>query len=178
VGVGRMHEYMDRIPSFAEAVEALRNFLRADRQPDEIVWAFRVDVYSISPSEYRVAWPLPPNNVILARRLFDAGRHRGLVELQALFNVWSYTVVNVFAPLPDEIQGWTSGLKLVVCQPFIPATPVARGLRWWMHTLSPAYSRFQHYQDFISRRNTTARGTPSNPWVEKDSPEGASHPKR
>jgi hypothetical protein len=153
---------MEKIPSFAEAVEGLKNLLRAECQPDEIVWAFREDFYSIGPSQHRVAWPLPPENVFHARSLFDAGLTRGLVELQALFSVGSHTVVNVLAPMPDEIQGWDHGLKLAICQPFVPADTVARGLQWWPHRLRPAYFRFQRYQDFISRRNNTARGTPSN----------------
>jgi hypothetical protein len=159
---------MEKIPSFTDAVQGLQDFLRADRQPDEIVWAFREDLYSVSPSQHWVAWPLPPENMVHARSLFDAGRPRGLVELQALFSVGRYTVVNVLAPMPDEIQGWSQGLKVAIRQPLVPATAVARGLRWWVHRVRPAYFRFQRYEDFISRRNSTARGTQSNPWVEKD----------
>jgi hypothetical protein len=164
---------MENIPSFTEAVKGFQNFLRADRRPHEIIWAFGEDLYSASPSTHWVAWPLPPENMVHAWRLFDAGRTRGLVELQALFSVGSYTV-----PMPDEIQGWTHGLKLAIRQPFVPATAVARGLRWWMHRVRPTYFRFQRYQDFISRRNTTAKETLFNHWIEKDAADRASHPKR
>lgn len=168
---------MEKIPSFAEAVESLQDLLRAERQPDEIVWAFREDLYSVGPSQHRVAWPLPPENVVYAHSLFDVGRAREIVELQALFSVGNYTVTNVLAPLPDEIQGWARGLKLAVCQPFVPATAIIGGLRWWTHRVRPAYFRFQRYQDFISRRDSTARGKLSNAWVERDAADRASPPK-
>jgi hypothetical protein len=169
---------MKQIPSFAEAVEGLQRLLRAEGQPGEIVWAFREDLYSISPSQHQVAWPLPPENAVHARNLFDVGRACEIVELQALFSVGSCTVANVLAPMSDEIQGWARGLKLAVRQPFVPATAVTGGLRRWTHRVRPAYFRFQRYQDFISQRDSIAREKPSNPWVEKDAADRASHPKR
>ena len=150
---------MEKIPSFAEAVESLQDLLRAERQPDEIVWAFREDLYSVGPSQHRVAWPFPHENVVYAQSRFEVGRAREIVELQELFS------------------GWARGLKLAVCQPFVPATAIIGGLRWWTHRVRPAYFRFQRYQDFISRRDSTARGKLSNAWVERDAADRASPPK-
>lgn len=94
------------IPPFEEAESQLRNFLRTEGHEDAIAWAFPDDIYKTFRGDYCVRWPLPGGTRERARMLFDVGRRRGLVGLNAIFSARQHTVVLVEAPYIDEFQGW------------------------------------------------------------------------
>ena len=147
---------MDDIPSFKEGVERFRHFLRDLGHEGAVVWTFREDFYSVSNSRTWIRWPLPDANAAVATRCFEAGRGRGLVEIAALFRVGASLVVTVFAPAPDEIQGWNQGFKLSVRSPLTEAAPVSSGLLWALHCRRPAYAHFQRQDTFVHPRSAAA----------------------
>ncbi len=143
---------MEQLPVFDEAALELQRFLRAQGHSDDIAWAFREDWCSSGPSCHRVVWPLSADNEQLARALYLAGCGRGLVELKAVFSVEDRSVATVIAPQPDEVQGWSRGLKLAIHEPFVHAAPIKPGFAWRLHRLTPAYRRFQRHETSIPRR--------------------------
>jgi hypothetical protein len=129
--------------------ERFRNFLRELGHQSDVVWTFREDFYSIPGSRTWIRWPLPDANAAVAARCFEAGRGRGLVEIAALFRVGASLAATVFAPAPDEIQGWDRGFKLSVRSPVDEAVPVSNGLLWALHRRRSAYANFQRRDTFV-----------------------------
>jgi hypothetical protein len=146
---------MNQIVAFDEAVLDFQKFLQSENHPNDVVWAFRQDWYSVSPSRHWVMWPLPAENEEYARALFQTGRDCGLVEMLAEFSVGAQSVATVIAPFPDEIQGWSRGLKLAIHEPLVPATAVGSRIAWRFHTCGPAYRRFQRYRTAVPERPTS-----------------------
>jgi hypothetical protein len=144
---------MDDIPAFEQGVERFLQFLRELGHGGSIVWTFREDFYSVSNSRTWIRWPLPDANAAIAARCFEAGQSRGLVEIAALFRVGSSLAATVFAPAPDEIQGWNQGFKLSVRSPLTEAAPVSSGVLWALHRRRPAYAHFQRRDTFVHRRS-------------------------
>lgn len=144
---------MNDIPSFKEGVERFRHFLRSLGHEGTVVWTFREDFYSVSNSRTWIRWLPPDANAAVAARCFEAGRDRGLVEIAALFRVGANFAATVFAPAPDEIQGWDQGFKLSVRSPLSEAAPVSNGLLWGLHRRRPAYAHFQKRETFVHLRS-------------------------
>lgn len=119
------------IPEFTKALDQLRDFLVQEGAPAGMVWFFREDYYSVSPGCHFVRWPLPDVNADLAASLFQRGRSRGIVEISAHFRVGEASAVSVLAPAPDEIQGWSEGLKLSKLNPFAEATRISGSSLAW-----------------------------------------------
>jgi len=153
---------MDRLPEFDDALDQMRCFLRNQGRPSNVLWAFREDWYSTGASCHRVIWPLPGDNEGFARTLYEAARRRGLVEVQAVFCAHGSSVCVVIAPDPDEIQGWNSGLKLAIREPFVSALTVTTPVRWRCHRIMPAYRRFQRFETSVPERKRIVRERLSN----------------
>jgi hypothetical protein len=152
----RVSDSVDHIPSFKDGVEQFRSFLRNLGHDGNIVWTFREDFYSGSNSHMWIRWPPPDVNAAVAARCFEAGRSRGLVEIAALCCVGASVAATVFAPAPDEIQGWNQGLKLSVRTTLTQAEPVSSGLLWAFHRRRPECVHFQQRDTFVHSRSVAA----------------------
>jgi hypothetical protein len=80
-----------------------------------------------------------------------------LVEIAALFRVGASLAATVFAPAPDEIQGWNQGFKLSVSSPLAEASRVSNGLLWAIHRRRSAYASFQIRYTVVHSRNVAAK---------------------
>ncbi len=145
------------VPQFDDAVSQLRRFLADEAYPSEIVWVFREDLYSPS-GRFRVRFPPPPENEALARRVFEAGRARGLVEVSALCRLLSAVAATVWFPAnsDEEVQGWSRGLKLSIARPLAEAKLVRSPLSWRLRQLLPAYRLYQDHAAFVASRTRVA----------------------
>ncbi len=145
------------IPDFDTAVSQFQRFLAEQSHPTEIVWAFREDLYSPSGC-FRVRSPTPPENESLARRVFEGGRVRGLVEVSALCRLPSAVVATVWFPATsdEQVQGWSHGLKLSIHSPLTEAKPIHSSLSWRLRKLLPAYRLYQDHAAFVASRARVA----------------------
>ena len=110
--------------NFDEANTELRRFLADQGHPhDELFWVFREDVWKRSASEVFVRYPVSPNNNVLARKVFDEGCERGLVDVHAVATVKGQVAATVWFPKfpEDEVQGWNRGMKLSIAKPLLEA---------------------------------------------------------
>src|SRR5215207_6044566 len=74
----------EALPTFAEATEQLRAFLRSQQLSAEPLWVFREDVTSYK-QRFLVKEPLPPENQGLVELFYERGRQRGYgVRLEVL----------------------------------------------------------------------------------------------
>ena len=83
--------------SFQQATEELRNFLVSQRQPADIQWIFREDIFQHKRLVF-LRWPLPKGNGELAKELYGQGRNKGLgLALEALCfeGKWAFCYVLV-----------------------------------------------------------------------------------
>jgi hypothetical protein len=135
---------VNEIPEFEEALSSFRQFLTDNGHPSEIVWVFRDDLWKRSVSEVFVRIPSQPKSVILARKVFNEGRKKGLVDVHAVAVAGNTVAATVWFPRTDddEIQGWNRGMKLTISEPLLRAKPFG-SFRWWLFSFLP---RFRHYQ--------------------------------
>ena len=135
---------MSEIPHFEDAVALFRQFLEEQGCPSQIFWVFREDIWQRSSSDVVLRFPSQRRNLALARKVFDEGRRKGLVEVRAIATVDEKVAATVWFPkfTDEEIQGWKHGMKLSRADP-LPAAKSVGGIRWLSVRLQP---KFRHYQ--------------------------------
>lgn len=135
---------MNDIPNFESALESFRRFLVASGHAADIFWVFREDIWKRSPTDVVLRFPSQNRNLDLARKVFDDGRKKGLVDMHAIATVGNKAAATVWFPkFPDEeIQGWACNMKLSIADP-LPRAEIVGRLRWLFFHLLP---RFRHYQ--------------------------------
>lgn len=105
-----------------------------------------------------VGYPRPQGNEVLARKVYEEGRARGLVRIDAVAASKEETFATVWYPRApeDEVQGWYEGLKLAIRQP-LPRADLVRGARQWSSICrSFVYRRYQKYEASIGTRSWAA----------------------
>ena len=135
---------MNDIPEFEDAVSSFRQFLTDNGHPSEIVWIFLDDLWKRSVTEVFVRIPSQPKSLALAKKVFNEGRKKGLVDVHAVAVADSHVAATVWFPRTedDEIQGWNRGMKLTISEPLLRAKTFG-SFRWWLFSFLP---RFRHYQ--------------------------------
>lgn len=110
---------MNEIPSFDEALDRFRSFLRDCGHADKVFWVFREDVWQTSPEQVWVRYPPISKNESLARKVFGEGCGRGLIEIKAVALIEGEIAATVWFPksAEEEVQGWDRGLKLAISDP-------------------------------------------------------------
>lgn len=145
------------IPSFDTAVESFRSFVGESGHPTTIAWVFRDDL--VTPRQKgRIRNVLPPENQALARKVFEEGRAKGLVEIIAVGTTGQFTAATVWFPRSEEeeVQGWNQGMKLSILEPLPSLRSVTSRFAWWLVTLSMRYRLFQHREGSIPTREWAA----------------------
>jgi hypothetical protein len=92
-------------------VESFQGFLASNSLPGTITWVFRDDTWLVSPEKLVVLSPPRKGNALLAAKVYEEGRAKGLVEIVAIGRTQSRTVATVWFPkfAEDEVQGWSVG---------------------------------------------------------------------
>jgi len=132
------------IPEFEDALSSFRQFLTDNGHPSKIVWVFRDDLWKRSVTEVFVRIPSQPKSLVLAKKVFNEGRKKGLVDVHAIAVADNTVAATVWFPRSDddEIQGWNRGMKLTISEPLLRAKTFG-SFRWWLFSFLP---RFRHYQ--------------------------------
>jgi hypothetical protein len=148
---------MNDVPDFQVAVDRLRQFLRESGHGDDIFWLFRDDLYLKRLDRAIVRFPPPPENEPLARKVYEEGKARGLVDVHALVTDGSKVGVTVWFPKfpEDQVQGWDRNLKVSIRQPLARLVAV-RGFLWKILTWLPPYRAFQKTYGFVGTRKWAA----------------------
>jgi hypothetical protein len=134
-----------------------RRFLAESGHPEEVFWVFRDDIWQLSLTDARVKYPPPAENLILAQKVFEEGRERGLIEITAIATTKQKVAAAVWFPKypNEEIQGWNRGMKLAISEP-LPRAKVVGRLRWWLHWFLPRFRQFQRRAIFIGTKRWAA----------------------
>ena len=145
------------IPDFEEAVSSLRQFLMENGHPAKIVWIFRDDLWKRSVSEVFVRVPSQPKNLALAKKVFNEGRTKGLVDVHAVAIAGDAAAATVWFPRTsdDEIQGWDRGMKLTISRPLLRAKTFG-SFRWWLFSFLGGFRHYQAHEFTIGTRNWAA----------------------
>lgn len=135
---------MNDIPTFEDAVASFTRFLNESGNPTNIFWVFREDVWKRSPTDVAIRLPSQPENLALAKKVFDEGRDKGLVDIRAFATVDNRVAATIWFPkFPgEEIQGWDCGMKLSIAEP-LPCAKIVSSIQWLLFRFLP---RFRHYQ--------------------------------
>jgi len=135
---------MNKIPPFEDAVALFRQFLAQEGCPSEILWVFREDIWKRSPGDVVLRVPSQESNLALAKKVFEEGRRKGLVEVHAISTIEDKVAATVWFPkfTGEEIQGWNRGMKLSKANPLPEAKCLGKS-RWLAVRLQP---QFRHYQ--------------------------------
>ena len=144
---------MNEIPEFEDALTSFREFLTHNGHPAEIVWIFRDDLWKRSLTEVFVRIPSQPKTLALARKVFDEGRTKGLVDVHAIAIADNTVVATVWFPRSDadEIQGWSRGMKLTISQPLLRAKTFG-SFRWWLMSFLADFRHYQTWERTIGTR--------------------------
>jgi hypothetical protein len=78
---------MNDLSTFEDAVASLRRFLDENGHPTDLFWVCRDDVWKRSPTDVLLKYPVTRENTLLAQKVFDEGRERGLVDVHAVATV-------------------------------------------------------------------------------------------
>ena len=144
---------MNDLPQFEEAVSIFERFLTEQLHPISVQWVFQEDL--LRRSRYRVFVRVPPcvENAELAKKVFREGRIKGLVEFVALAKTERSIAATVWYPkLPgEEVQGWSSGLKVSIPEPLPTAIAVSAAM-WPVLQCFPWYRRYEAPGVFIGTR--------------------------
>jgi hypothetical protein len=118
------------LPSFEEAVGDLQRFLAFHRHPTAILWVFREDIWLPRSSRLIVFEQDTRLAEALVAERYAQAQVAGLGELTALGGTPTHSAVGACFPGPDAIQGWNSGLKLSIRDPFAKALVVRENALW------------------------------------------------
>lgn len=144
---------MNDIPEFEDALSSFREFLTQNGHPSEIVWIFRDDLWKRSVSEVLVRVPSQPENLVLAKKVFNEGRRKGLVDVHAIAIAGGAIATTVWFPrtLDDEIQGWDRGMKLTISEPLLRAKTFG-SFRWWLFSFLRGFRYYQAHELIVGTR--------------------------
>ena len=78
---------MNEIPDFESAVASLRRFLEEQGHPSGMLWVFREDIWKRASDDVVLKFPSQAKNLALAKKVFDEGRRKGLVNVHAIATV-------------------------------------------------------------------------------------------
>jgi len=148
---------MRDIPEFEDALSSFRQLLTDHGHPSEIVWVFREDLWKRSATEVFVRIPSQPRSLALARKVFNEGRRKGLVDLHAVAVADNTVATTVWFPRTegDKIQGWNRGITLTVSEPLLRAKTFGL-FRWWLFSFLPGFRHYQKHELIIGTRNWAA----------------------
>ena len=148
---------MNDIPDFENAVLSLRRFLTENGHPADIVWVFRDDLWKRSVAEVLLRVPSQPVTLALAKKVFNEGRRKGLVDVHAIAPAGDAVAATVWFPRSedDEIQGWNRGMKLTISEPLLNAKIIGP-FRWWLFWFLPSFRRYQTWESIIGTRTWAA----------------------
>jgi hypothetical protein len=148
---------MGETSDFNRAVSDFRRFLSGEGHPDDLFWVFRDDLWFRGPKHVLIRYPTPPENPLLAEKVYDEGRGRGLAEITALATAGGRTAATVWFPKhpEEEVQGWSQGIKLVIRQP-LPEAKAVGSLAWQIIRQLPGYRRYQRDESFVGSRRWAA----------------------
>jgi len=141
---------MKEIPEWNEAIKRFQSFLESEGCSSNSHWVFRDDICKRKPEELLVRWPLSDSNIGLVEKVFNEGKMKGLVAIDAIGKFANGTIATVWFPkLPgEEVQGWNQNVKLTISIP-MPEASLLSSLFWKVLTFSPGYRRYQRYAEFI-----------------------------
>jgi hypothetical protein len=144
---------MAELPVFEAAVEQLTAFLSGRGHPVALVWVFRDDAWLRYPRDAVIGWPVRPGAPALAKQVYEQGRLRGIVGVDAIAQAPQMTFATVWFPKfpEDEVQGWSRNLKVTIQDPLLRAKLVSR-LAWFAIRCTPSYRRYQRSSQFIGTR--------------------------
>lgn len=147
---------MNDIPGFEEAVALFRSFLAEQGHPTDIFWVFREDIWKRSATGVVLRFPSQTKNLALAKKAFQEGRKRGIVNVHAVATVGYKVAATVWFPkFVEEIQGWNRGMKLSIAEP-LPTAEMVGQFKWLMFRFK---LQFRHYQQLDSWIGTKAWAT-------------------
>jgi hypothetical protein len=137
---------MNEIPNFENALESFRRFLTEQGHPTNVFWVFREDIWKRSPDSVALRFPSQTKNLGLAKKVFEEGREKGLVDIHAIATVGDKVAATVWFPKfkGEDIQGWDCGMKPSIANP-LPSAEMVGQFRWLLLSLK---LRFRHYQRF------------------------------
>lgn len=144
---------MNDIPDFETALGDFRRFLAVQGHPDKLCWVFSDDLWTRGPADVLLRFPPPRANLVLAKKVYDEGRERGLIQMLAVATACDHVAATVWYPKhpEEEVQGWSQGLRLSISQPLPPAKLVNR-VAWLFVRLTPEYRRYQRSTFSIGSR--------------------------
>jgi hypothetical protein len=144
---------MNEIPEFHFAVSNFHRFLEEHGHSEPLVWVFRDDLWFRKPDHVLVCFPPTTESNLLAKRVYDEGRVRGLVSIEAIAVAGRHIIASVWFPkFPEEsVQGWSRGLKLSLRQP-LPVAKIVSGRLWRVVRHLSGYRRYQRNEPFIGTR--------------------------
>ena len=147
---------MNDIPHFEDAVASFRRFLASEGHPSKILWVFREDIWK-RPDDVVFRSPSQIKNLALARKVFEEGRRKGLVEVHAIATIVDTVLATVWFPKRTEevIQGWNRGMKLSIAAPLLSARSVG-GLKWLAFRLQPKFRQYQRWEVCVGTRTWAA----------------------
>jgi hypothetical protein len=148
---------MNEISDFNLAVSDFRHFLSEQGHSDDLFWVFRDDLWYSGPNQVLIRYPPPAENPLLARKVYDEGRERGLVGITAVATAEGRTAATVWFPRypEEEVQGWSQGRMLSIRQP-LPEAKAVGGLRWQIIRQLPSYRRYQRNEWSVGSRRWAA----------------------
>ena len=144
---------MNDIPKFEEAIASFRSFLAEQGHPANIFWVFREDIWKRSPTSVVLRFPLQTSNLALAKKVFEEGRKKGLVDIHAIAIVGDKVAATIWFPKfkEEEIQGWDSGMKLSIASP-LPNAEIVGQLRWLWFGLKPQFRNYQRVEPWVGTK--------------------------
>jgi hypothetical protein len=144
---------MNDIPSFDDALASFRRFLAEQGHAADILWVFREDIWKRSPTNVLLRFPSQTTNLVLAQKVFQEGRRKGLVDVHAIATIGDKVAATVWFPkFPDEeIQGWDCGLKLSISEP-LPKAEIVGQLRWFLFHLKPQFRNYQRFELLVGTK--------------------------
>jgi hypothetical protein len=148
---------MAGIPAYEDATAEFCSFLAGRGHPTAVAWLFRDDIWLRSRERLLVRWPLPSETASLAKKVYEEGRERGIVGLQAIGQTRQVVFATVWYPKfpEDEVQGWSRNLKLSIAEPLAEVRRVPR-VFWGIVRWTPSYRRYQRWESLVGTRKWAA----------------------
>ena len=135
---------MEPIPDFDEACCRLRDFLGDEDLSPEFLWLFREDV-TFSRGRWWVRIPVPEQNEVRARELYDQARARGIgirINAELLLDSRPCCALQLPISVSEAADTWSLGFVLSVAQSPPVATPIRSNLGWLLRRFANARAPF------------------------------------
>jgi hypothetical protein len=140
------------LATFEDTLKSFRLFLAEQGHPTNIRWVFRDDLWQ-RPVSLELRFPSQKKNLLLAQKVFNEGRRKGLVNLHAIATARDAVAATVWFPKfkGEEVQGWERGIKLSIAQP-LPIANLVGPLRWLSFRLHPQFRHYQRYRGLVGTK--------------------------